>query len=257
MHEELYEQVRKRPGMFFGSSALRGLHFAIIDLILYCIDKDKKSISITINGADIIIKHEGEMLEASYCTDIVKAACKTFVYENNKFQLCFDNSVFDTSEPNIDALFDRLRELAFLNKHLSITLNKYTFFYENGLNDFFDYLQDKAGRYWISKHAPVGFHAEDEGVEFDVLFASVCSSFESSIISYANNHRTEDNGVHVDGFVRGLKSVLTGYKPHMCEHMTSLKDVDIGLIMHVKALNLQYSGATKESLQIVKSINSF
>lgn len=247
-HKKLYDAVRKRPVMYFGSTSLGGLHLAISNLVHYCIDSHKREISLTLNGANVVIRHEGEKLVSNFCTDITKAACDTFIYENNQFQFRFDKEIFESVEPNMDALFDTLRELAFLNKNLHITFNEHTFHYENGLIDLYQYLQVKSGLYWRSKHVPASFHAEDDCMEVDVVFAPTSSSFDSCIFSYVNNHRTEDNGVHVDGFIKGLKSVLNKYKQYSCEHMATLKNIDVGLIIHVKTLNPQYYGSTKRKL---------
>lgn len=250
-YKKLCEDVRKRPVMFFGSTSLCALHIAISDLVHYCVDSCKRKISLTLEGADIVIRHEGKKLATNYCTAIVKAVCDTFTYENNQFQFRFDKEIFESVEPNIDVLFDTLRELAFLNKNLNITFNGHTFHYENGLIDLYQYLQVKSGLYWRSKHVPASFHAEDSCMEVDVAFAPISSSFDSCIFSYVNNHRTEDNGVHVDGFIKGLKSVLNKYK-HLCEHITTLNNIDVGLIIHVKTLNPRYDGSTKRKLSNIE-----
>ena len=247
-YKELYESIRKRPGIYFGSVSLWGLHNAIISLVHHCIDNNKRAISLTVNGADIAIRHEGERLACDFEINVVKAACESFIYEDNQFQLNLDKDIFETVEPNIDVLFDALRELAFLNSDLRITFNERAFHYKNGLIDLYNYLQARSGAYWVNKCIPISFCAQDEGMEVDVVFARVSSPFDLRIFSYVNNHRTDDNGVHVDGFIEGLNSELNKYKQHSCGHMTVLKDMNVGLIIHVKTQNPTYSGATKRKL---------
>ncbi len=246
--EKLRESERKRPAMYFGSNSLRGLHIAISTFIIDFIMKDSKHISLTLNNADIIISHEGELLKPSYDSDFIVAACETFIYKDNRFNLRFDKAVFKTTVPNEDALFDMLRELAFLNKDLHITFNAHEFHYEKGLFDFYEYLQLTAGHYWSSKNIPGGFHAEKDGMALDAVFDSASLHFDTCVYSYANNMRTQENGVHADAFMCGLRTVLSGYRHLFCEDIKSVKDIEASLIIHVRVEKPMYEGATKRKL---------
>lgn len=139
-YDNLCESVRYRPGLFFGSVGLNGLHIAIMDIVFFCLENQKNDIQITVNGSDITISHDGEMLASNVNTDIVKYACDSFSYENNEYQFRLDREIFKITEPNYDVLFDSLRELAYLNKSLKINLNGHHFFYENGLMIFINTL---------------------------------------------------------------------------------------------------------------------
>lgn len=245
--EELYERVRKRPGVFFGSVGLAGLHNAILHLIYHCVESGRGEMSVALTGGDIRINHDGEELEAHPEIDIVKAVCETFRYKNNEFQFKFDKQIFEITEPNTDALFDRLRELAVLNKGMKISFNGYSFCYENGLLDYYQYQKTKAGFYWLDNDKPISFRAKDGDMELDVVCIAV-STIEPCIFSFVNNCVTEENGTHVDGFIKGLRSELRKNKDDSCEHMTGLKKSDIGLVIHVRSPRPQYAGGTKRRL---------
>ena len=244
-YKELNDSIRKRPGMFFGSVGVSGVHNAILSLVEFLIENRKKEIFLTLNGPDITIAYIDEQPLNNFWVDAVKAASETFTDENNQYKFRLDHDIFDNIRPNTDALFDSLRELAFLNKDLHITLNGHAFHYGNGLLDLYDYLQTKSGVYWHSKHEPFSFHAKHGDLEIDVTFAAISSPFDPCIFSYVNNHRTEEDGDHVDGFMKSLKSVLNNYRQYSCEHFRIWKDFDIGLIVHARTPHPIYGGSTK------------
>lgn len=246
-YNKLRESVRHRPGMFFGSTDLCGLQNAIMDLVYHCIENQKHDIDIVINRPDITVGHEGETLAPNFYTDVVRSACETFDYQNNQYQFRFDNKIFENIEPNHDVLFDALRELAFLNKLLKIRLNGHCFCYENGLMDFYQYLKIKAGLYWHERHQPIGFYTKEGDMEMDAVFAAA-HLFDPCIFSFVNNCRTQDNGAHVNGFLKGLREEADKYKQNSSERMKIIRNDGIGLIIHIKTPTPQYSGATKREI---------
>ena len=245
-YDELRESVRNRPGMYFGSVDIVGLHNATMDLVYHCVENQKKEIGIVINGSDIAINHEGDELKSSFVTDIVKSACKSFDYSNSQYRFSFDEGIFQSTEPSADALFDTLRELAFLNKHLKIRFNEHDFHYKNGLMDLYQYLKIKAGFYWYDNHHPIGFHAIEGEMELDAVFAAAYC-LDPCIFSYANNQKTEEHGSHVRGFFAGLNQAVKSFR-QSTEQKKKYKYDGIALIIHVKVQNPQYAGETKRKL---------
>lgn len=245
-YSELCKSIRLRPGIFFGSVGLLGLHNATMDLIYHCIENEKKEIEVVINGPDITITHDGDALATCFTTDIVKSACSSFEYSNNQYSFSFDKGIFRSIEPNQDVLFDALRELAFLNKHISIKLNDHVFHYENGLMDLYQYLWIKAGFYWQDKHHPISFYAREGDMELDAVFCAAYS-LDPCIFSYANNQRTDEHGSHVRGFFAGLSHVVKSLGKTTDQRKKNKFD-DIALILHVKVQNPHYAGETKRKL---------
>jgi DNA gyrase/topoisomerase IV subunit B len=255
-YDELYEHVRARPGMYFGTTSLRGLHFAILELIIYCFNNDKTEIYLTVHGSNITLSFEGEKPKNEFMLNLIQAACCSFVYADGKYKFSFDKEVFENTEPNKDVLFDTLRELAFLNKKASIIFNEHVFHYEDGVIDLFKYLQVKLGSSFLKMCTPAGFYAENDNMSVDVAFAPAGSPHDTCVFSYVNDKRTEENGTHVDGFIKGLKSSLIDYTQHYDGHINSFDSVGVGLVIHVRTTNAQYGGATKRHF-ISPEVQSF
>jgi len=178
-----------------------------------------------------------------------------------------DDSIFITSEYNKDILEGRLRELSFLNKGLSITLNDLrekdddgatyskTFFSEGGIVEFVEMLDANAGRVALLP-APLFVEGRDEKNNVAVEVALIYNAgFNEHIYSYVNNINTIEGGTHVAGFRRALTRVFKSYgdKQGLFEKAkVSIEGDDfregLSAVISVKVPEPQFEGQTKTKL---------
>ncbi|MDD4015820.1 MAG: ATP-binding protein, partial [Petrimonas sp.] len=130
-----------------------------------------------------------------------------------------DDTIFIVSEYRYDILATRLRELAFLNAGVTLTLtDKRTpredgtfkterFYSENGLEEFVRYI-DKAKEPLISE--PIHIVTEKQGIPIEIAM-TYNSTYNENIFSYVNNINTIEGGTHLTGFRRGLSRTLKKY----------------------------------------------
>jgi DNA gyrase subunit B len=174
-----------------------------------------------------------------------------------------DASIFDVTEYNYETLATRLRELAFLNKGIRLTLTDMRelndsgepkhelFFSEKGLVEFVAYL-DQTRPQIITKI----IHMERTDGEIPVEVAMVYNdSFNENIHSYVNNINTHEGGTHLSGFRRGLTTTLKNFaeKSGLLEKLKieiAADDFREGLtaVVSVKLAEPQFEGQTKTKL---------
>ncbi|HUI91230.1 MAG TPA: DNA topoisomerase (ATP-hydrolyzing) subunit B [Chitinivibrionales bacterium] len=170
-----------------------------------------------------------------------------------------DAAVFETTEYSFDILSKRLRELAFLNKGITITIadertedKKHTFCYPGGLVSFIKYLDENK----VALHdEPIYFHEERDSTDIEVVM-QYNDSYVENIFSFANNINTVDGGTHLAGFKRGLtravNNYITSYNLLKGNNQLEIKGEDLreGLtaIISVKLPNPQFEGQTKGKL---------
>jgi DNA gyrase subunit B len=174
-----------------------------------------------------------------------------------------DNTIFITEIFDINILSARLRELAYLNKGIELTLIderekdddgnfvKEVFFSTRGLVDFIEYLD--ATR---EKLIPEAIYMEGEKNEVPVELAMMYNtSFSENIHSYVNNINTHEGGTHLAGFRRALTRTLKSYaeKSGMLDKIKfdiSGDDFREGLtaIISCKVMEPQFEGQTKTKL---------
>ena len=126
-----------------------------------------------------------------------------------------DAQIFETTVFETDILVQRLREMAFLNKGLKITLwdkreegsEQMVFHYEGGIKSFVEFLNK--GKDLVNPNV-VYFEAEDNSVQVEVAF-QYTTSYSENILSFVNNIPTGEGGTHVDGFKRGLTKAFNDY----------------------------------------------
>ena len=170
----------------------------------------------------------------------------------------FANTVFD-----YDILLKRLRELAFLNKGITVlfqderdsTKEIIRFNYEGGLSSFVSYLNQGKNPLFPK---PIYMHAIKEGVDGPVEFEAALQwndTYTESIYSYVNNIATRQGGTQVTGFSTALTRVLNSYiKNHQLikagKVSVSGEDMREGLtaVISVKVPNPQFEGQTKQRL---------
>jgi len=174
-----------------------------------------------------------------------------------------DGTIFDSTEYNYDTLAARMRELAFLNKGITITLADLrrldendkpftnTFYSEGGLKEFAQYL-DRNREPLITD--VIYFEGEREGIPVEVSL-TYNTSYTENIQAYVNNINTHEGGTHLSGFRRGLTNTLKKYATD--SGMLAKEKIEIdgddfreGLtaVVSVKVQEPQFEGQTKTKL---------
>jgi DNA gyrase subunit B len=177
-----------------------------------------------------------------------------------------DSTIFQTTEYNFEILAARLRELAFLNKGIVLSIKdmrelvengnggkpRYEeFFSENGLSEFVEYLDSNRERL-IDRIIHISYDKADVPVEIALQYNG---SFSENVHSYVNNINTIEGGTHLAGFRRGLTRTLKKYAEDSGA-TTKLKfdingdDFREGLtaVISVKVQEPQFEGQTKTKL---------
>lgn len=322
------EAVRKRPGMYIGSTGPRGLHqlvYEIVDNAIdeaidgYCskievtIHKDN-SITITDNGRGIpvgmhpkvhkpavevvfTVLHAGgkfggggykvsgglhgvgasvvnalsEWLEVKIFVDGKiyrqryergKTVTELEVIGNTKNKGTVvtympDKDIFETIEHEFETISHRLRELAFLNKGISITLSDEreektdVYHYEGGLKEFVKYLNRNKE---ILHEEPIYIEGSKDDTIVEIAM-QYNDGFNEGIYSFANNIDTTEGGTHVVGFKAALTKVMNDYARkynYLKENEKNLSGEDtregLTAVISVKVMNPQFEGQTKTKL---------
>ena len=328
------EAVRKRPGMYIGTTDVKGLHHLVWEIVDNAIDEALagycNNIEVVINKDNsITVKDDGRgipvdihpkthisTVETVYTVlhaggkfggggykvsgglhgvgaSVVNALsswCEVRVYKDGKINyIRFENgghtkeplhvigecephrtgttvtfkpdpTIFDTDVYDYETLKVRIRELAFLNKGLSINIRDdrddedttgETFLYEGGISEYVKFLnKNKTPIHDQIIH----LDGEEEGVFFEVAM-QYNTSYQDNIYSFVNNINTHDGGTHEEGVRRALTRVINNYarKTNMLkekdESLTG-DDVKEGLTMIIscKHPNPQFEGQTKGRL---------
>ena len=167
-----------------------------------------------------------------------------------------DATIFEETEYNFDTLSSRLRELAFLNRGLKITIKdertdkENDFRYEGGIVSFVEYLN-------TNKEAlhkpPVYISRSKNGTQVEVAL-QYNNSYNENLFSYANNINTREGGTHLMGFRAALTKTVNEYarvnKLLKNEAKLGGEDLREGLVavISVKLPDPQFEGQTKTRL---------
>ena len=174
-----------------------------------------------------------------------------------------DSEIFTTLEYNYETVASRMRELAFLNPGIKLTLKDLrdiddkgnartnTFYSEGGLREFVEYLDSTR-----EKLIPKPIYVENLKTDLPVQVAlSYNTSYSENLVSYVNNINTHEGGTHVAGFRRAITRTLKSYadKSGLLEKAKveiSGDDFREGLtaIISVKVAEPQFEGQTKTKL---------
>ncbi len=174
-----------------------------------------------------------------------------------------DELIFSVMEFDYDTVYTRLRELAFLNKGLTIHLiderssehADVTFNYEGGISSFVQYLNENKVPLFETPIYIMGSREVHDGtIEFEVAM-QWNSTYTETVFSYVNNISTRQGGTHLSGFSSAMTRVLNSYvKGHnlLKNFKTAItgEDVREGMtaIISVKVPNPQFEGQTKQRL---------
>ena len=168
-----------------------------------------------------------------------------------------DNEIFETNEFEYSTLANRLRELAFLNSGVEISLQDErdgksdTFRYEGGIREFVEYLNETK----TQLHEDIiYFEAEEDDIQVEVAMQAT-DELQGSIHAFANNINTREGGTHLTGFKTALTRVVNDY----AKENDLLKDLDENLrgediregltaVVSIKHPDPQFEGQTKTKL---------
>lgn len=171
-----------------------------------------------------------------------------------------DREIFGELEYHPDIFVSRLRELAYLNRGLTITFTNEqaeeederskTFYYKNGIAEFVEHLN----RLKDPLHKVVYFSGEREDTAVEVAL-QYNDSFQENILTFANNIHTQEGGTHLSGFKTAITRVINNYARKsgaLKEKDPNLQGDDVreGLaaVISVKIMQPQFEGQTKTKL---------
>jgi DNA gyrase subunit B len=217
---------------------------------------------------DLEIWRDGFTWEQTYSkgepTSKLKKAGEVKTKRGTKVHFLPDKSIFTVTEYNFDTLAQRLRELAFLNKGLLITLTDERttdpktgepktaqFKYNGGIAEFIKHLN--RGKQ-VLHDKPIYMEAERDGVTMEIGL-QYNDAYSETVFSFANNINTVDGGTHLSGFRTSLTRTINyagqqmGLFKDVKENLTG-DDVREGLVavISVKLPQPQFEGQTKGKL---------
>ncbi|HGN7778176.1 TPA: DNA topoisomerase (ATP-hydrolyzing) subunit B [Streptococcus pyogenes] len=181
-----------------------------------------------------------------------------------------DPEIFtETTQFDYSVLAKRIQELAFLNRGLKISITdkrsgmeqEEHFLYEGGIGSYVEFLNDKKD---VIFETPIYTDGELEGIAVEVAM-QYTTSYQETVMSFANNIHTHEGGTHEQGFRAALTRVINDYTKKnkiLKENEDNLtgEDVREGLtaVISVKHPNPQFEGQTKTKLgnsEVVKITN--
>lgn len=326
------EAVRKRPGMYIGSTSSRGLHHLVYEIVDNSIDESLAgycdTITVIINkdnsitnidngrgiptgihpklkiptlevvhtvlhaggkfggegykvsgglhgvGASVVnalsewmeveVTRDGKIYRQRYSRGVpvtgvdVIGECDPEL-QGTKTTFKPDAEIFEETVFDFEVLLKRFREMAFLNKNITINLvdmrgeeeNRVVLHYEGGISSFVEYINKNKE---IIHPEIIYFSAKKDDVELEVAM-QYTDSFMENVYSYANNIATTEGGTHVTGFKTAITKVVNDYARKINQIKENDKnlsgeDVREGLtaIVCVKLPEPQFEGQTKTKL---------
>ena len=325
------EAVRKRPGMYIGSTSSAGLHHLVWEIVDNSIDEalagfathieiditkenhirvtdDGRGIPVDIQektgrpavetvftvlhaggkfggggykvsgglhgvGASVVnalstdltvqVFKEGNIYEQSYkrgaVLDDLKIIGKTDKHGTSVYFVPDPEIFQETTEFDFDKLANRVRELAFLNKGLKLTITDYrpeepvkkSFCYEGGIKSYVEHLNKSKQ---VLFEEPIYVEGEQDGIQVEVAM-QYTSGYHTNLLSFTNNIHTYEGGTHESGMKTALTRVINDYARRQKlmkenEEKLSGEDVREGLtaVVSIKHPDPQFEGQTKTKL---------
>jgi DNA gyrase subunit B len=216
---------------------------------------------------DLEIWRDGHVWEQGYSKGQAQTKLKktgTTKKRGTRIHFLPDKEIFTVTEYNFDTLAQRLRELAFLNKGLEITLTderqtdaktgeakKLQFKYSGGIAEFIKHLNRGKS---VLHDKPIYMEVERDGVAMEIAL-QYNDGYSETVFSFANNINTVDGGTHLSGFRTALTRTINyagqqlGLFKDVKENLTG-DDVREGLVavVSVKLPQPQFEGQTKGKL---------
>jgi DNA gyrase subunit B len=171
-----------------------------------------------------------------------------------------DPQIFKHREFRFETLADRMRELAYLNRNLTIIIEdkrdgqREEFHFKGGIAEFVSDLDKKANRLAITKKL-IYIEGEKDGTVVEIAF-QYNNSYQENVFSYVNNINTHEGGTHLTGFRKALTRTFNNYatKNDLLKSAKNLQltgdDYREGLtaVVSVKVPEPQFEGQTKTKL---------
>ena len=214
----------------------------------------------------VVVCRDGKKYEQEYRRGVPQYSVReagTTDMQGTTVEFLPDDEIFTVTEYDYSTLASRLRELAYLNKGIELTIsdlrktdseNNFTkerFYSENGLKDFIAYL-DANREHLIPE--PIYVEGERQGIPIEIAM-QYNTGFTENLHSYVNNINTHEGGTHLTGFRQGMTRTLKAYatKAGMLEKLKfdiSGDDFREGLtaVISVKVQEPQFEGQTKTKL---------
>lgn len=209
---------------------------------------------------ELEIRRDNKVFRQTYSRGVPEedlTVCGETKKRGTKITFFPDAQIFETTEFSFDVLSQRLRELAFLNAGVRITIKdervekEHDFFYEGGISSFVEYLN----RNRTPVHPkPLFFKGEKGGVEIEIAM-QYNDSYDEKIFSFANNINTHEGGTHLIGFKAALTRTMNSYATanNLLKNVKvaiSGEDLREGLtaVISVKIPQPQFEGQTKTKL---------
>jgi DNA gyrase subunit B len=208
------------------------------------------------------IWRNGEVYTQTYERGVPTAALEvtgTTKKRGTKVTFKPDVQIFETVEFSFDTLAQRLRELAFLNGGVTITIDderdggkSHKFLYEGGINSFVSFLnQNKA----VVNDKPIHMHGERDGIDVEIAL-QWNDGYTETVYTFANNINTHEGGTHLSGFRSALTRTINFYagKNNLAKDLKDASisgdDIREGLtaVISVKIPRPQFEGQTKTKL---------
>ena len=168
-----------------------------------------------------------------------------------------DSTIFETADLSFDTLSQRLRELAFLNAGVSITIDderdgkQHQFLYEGGIREFVEYLNTNRV---VANDTPIYMSGERDQIIVE-LALQWNDSYTETTFSFANNINTTEGGTHMSGFRSALTRTINAYatKNNLATKLNESiggDDIREGMtaVISVKIPQPQFEGQTKTKL---------
>ncbi len=209
---------------------------------------------------ELEIRREGKVYHQIYERGETKTELQvTGKTKNTGTQIRFkpDSEIFETTSFSFELLSQRLRELAFLNKGLSISIEdersekRHDFFYKGGILSFIEYLNKNKN--CIHPKA-IYIQGVKSGIDVEIAF-QYNDGYSEILFSFANNINTQEGGTHLVGFKTALTRTINQYATSanllkgVKENFTG-EDIREGLVgvISVKIPEPQFEGQTKTKL---------
>jgi DNA gyrase subunit B len=209
---------------------------------------------------ELEIRRDGKVYHQLYERGEIKTELKvTGKTKQNGTQIRFkpDSEIFETTTFSFDLLSQRLRELAFLNKGLSISIaderteKRHDFFYKGGIVSFIEYLSKNKN---VLHSKPIYVQGQKNGLDVELAF-QYNDGYSEIIFSFANNINTHEGGTHLVGFKSALTRTINQYATSAnllkgVKENLSGDDMREGLVavISVKIPEPQFEGQTKTKL---------
>lgn len=210
----------------------------------------------------VVVKLDGKIFEQEYKRGIpqydVREIGKTKKSETGTTVTFMpDKEIFTVTKFRFETLAERMRELAYLNKNITIQINdeaegeEVIFHFKGGIIDFVKYLDETRN----PLHKPVYIEGERDNTPVEIAF-EYNDTYSENLFTYVNNINTHEGGTHLVGFKTALTRTLNSYaaKNKLIKENSKINltgdDFREGLtaVVSVKVMDPQFEGQTKTKL---------